>query len=156
MKIAISNDHAGIRLKNAILEFLQEAGHEILDLSPQQEGPVDYPDFVFPVAEAVAQGAADLGVFACGSGLGPAIAANKVPGVRAVTCHDVYSARSSRRDNNANLLTMGERVIGIGAALEVVRVWVEEPFSGADRHQRRIDKITEAEQRYCPTATGEE
>jgi ribose 5-phosphate isomerase B len=156
MKIAISNDHAGPHLKQAIQEFLQEAGHEILDLGPQQEGSVDYPDYVLPVAEAVAQGNADLGVFACGSGLGPAIAANKVPGVRAVTCHDVYSARSSRRDNNANLLTMGERVIGIGAALEVVRVWVAEPFSGADRHQRRIDKIAEAEQRYCPSDAGEE
>lgn len=150
MKIAIANDHAGPHLKSAIQQFLVESGHEILDLGPQQEGAVDYPDYVLPVAEAVAKGTVDLGIFACGSGLGPAIAANKVPGVRAVTCHDVYSARSSRRDNDANLLTMGERVIGIGAALEVVKVWIAEPFSGVERHQHRIDKITAAEQRYCP------
>lgn len=153
MKIAISNDHAGPHLKAAILQYLEDAGHEVLDLGPRQEGAVDYPDFVLPVAEAVAKGTAELGIFACGSGLGPAIAANKVPGVRAVTCHDVYSARSSRRDNDANLLTMGERVIGIGAALEVVKTWIDEPFSGADRHQRRIDKITEAEHHYCPSGT---
>jgi len=147
MKIAIANDHAGVQLKGAIKEYLVAAGHEVQDLGPDGTEAVDYPDYVFPVADAVVSGAADLGIFACGSGLGPAIAANKIPGVRAVTCHDVFSARSSRRDQNANLLTMGERVIGIGAALEVVRVWVDEPFSGTDRHQRRLDKITEAELR---------
>jgi ribose 5-phosphate isomerase B len=149
MKIAVANDHAGINLKNAIRDYLTAEGHEVLDLGPDGNGAVDYPDYVFPLAEAVTSGKADLGIFACGSGLGPAIAANKVPGVRAVTCHDVFSARSSRRDNNANVLTMGERVIGTGAALEVVKAWVNEPFSGADRHQRRIDKITQAERTYC-------
>lgn len=149
MKIAIANDHAGVKLKEAIRGYLAEAGHEVLDLGPDGLSAVDYPDYVFPVAEAVASGGVDLGIFACGSGLGPAIAANKIPGVRAVTCHDVFSARSSRRDNNANVLTMGERVIGVGAAIEVVKAWIEEPFSGADRHQRRIDKITEAENTYC-------
>jgi ribose 5-phosphate isomerase B len=149
MKIAIGNDHAGVNLKTAIKDFLVESGIEVTDLGPQGTAAVDYPDFVFPVAESVASGQADLGIFACGSGLGPAIAANKVPGIRAVTCHDVFSARSSRRDNNANLLTMGERVIGIGAALEVVKTWVNEPFSQADRHQRRIDKITAAERSNC-------
>ncbi|MGV3722915.1 MAG: ribose 5-phosphate isomerase B [Actinomycetota bacterium] len=145
MKIAIANDHAGVKLKEAIRDYLTEAGHQVQDLGPDGAHAVDYPDYVVPVAEAVVSGAADLGIFACGSGLGPAIAANKIPGVRAVTCHDVFSARSSRRDNNANVLTMGERVIGLGAAIEVVKAWVEEPFSAADRHQRRIDKITEVE-----------
>ncbi|HEU4753474.1 MAG TPA: RpiB/LacA/LacB family sugar-phosphate isomerase, partial [Armatimonadota bacterium] len=93
-------------------------------------------------------GEAELGIFPCGSGLGPCIAANKVPGIRAVTCHDVYSAKSSRRDNNANVLTMGERVIGLGAALEVVKAWLDEPYSGAERHQRRLDKIAAAEERF--------
>ncbi|MFN3652947.1 MAG: ribose 5-phosphate isomerase B [Armatimonadota bacterium] len=149
MKIAIGSDHAGLNLKRAIKEALAGAGHEVRDFGTDSEASVDYPDYVFPVAEAVARGEVDLAIFPCGSGLGPVIAANKVPGVRAVVCHDVYSARSSRRDNDANMLTMGERVIGIGAALEVVNAWVNEPFSGVDRHQRRVDKITAAEKRYC-------
>lgn len=149
MKIAIGSDHAGLNLKRAIQKLLVEEGHELVDYGTNGSDPVDYPVFALQVAEAVARGEADLGIFPCGSGLGPAIAANKVPGVRAVTCHDVYSARSSRRDNNANVLTMGERVIGIGAALEVVRAWISEPFSGAERHQRRLDQITEAEKRAC-------
>lgn len=148
MKIAIGSDHAGLTLKQAIKQWLSDAGHEVWDFGPTEPGAVDYPDYVFPVAEAVARGEADLGIFPCGSGLGPAIAANKVPGIRAVTCHDVFSARSSRRDNDANVLTMGERVIGLGSAEEVVNAWIAQPFSGVDRHQRRIDKITEAETRY--------
>jgi len=148
MKVAVGSDHAGLNLKRAIVKLLLEQGHEVVDHGTDDERPVDYPDYVFPVAEAVASGEADRGIFPCGSGLGPAIAANKVPGIRAVTCHDVFSARSSRRDNDANVLTMGERVVGVGVALEVVRAWLDEPFSGADRHQRRIDKITRAEERY--------
>jgi ribose 5-phosphate isomerase B len=149
MKIAIGSDHAGLNLKRAIQKFLDEEGHEVVDFGTNGTHPVDYPIFALKVAHAVAKGEVDLGIFPCGSGLGPAIAANKVKGVRAVTCHDVYSARSSRRDNNANLLTMGERVIGIGAAMEVVRAWLAEPFSGADRHQRRLEQIAEAEEEWC-------
>jgi ribose 5-phosphate isomerase B len=145
MKIVIGSDHAGLRLKAAIKQFLTEAGHEVLDLGPETPEAVDYPIYAFRVARAVTAGEADLGIFPCGSGLGPAIAANKIRGIRAVTCHDVYSARSARRDNDANLLTMGERVIGIGSALEVVRAFVSEPYSGAERHQRRLDQIADAE-----------
>lgn len=148
MKVAIASDHAGINLKRAVKEFLTDCGHEVLDFGPQSDDPVDYPDFAERVAEAVARGDVDLGIFPCGSGLGPCIAANKVPGIRAVTCHDVYSARSSRRDNNANVLTMGERVVGLGLALEVVRAWIDEPYSAAERHQRRLEKILLLEERY--------
>lgn len=149
MKIAIGSDHAGANLKRAIKHFLLEQGHEVIDVGTDGAEPVDYPIYTFKVAEAVARNEVELGIFPCGSGLGPCIAANKVPGIRAVTCHDVFSAKSSRRDNNANVLTMGERVIGIGAALEVVRAWIAEPFSGVERHQRRIDQIHEAADRYC-------
>jgi ribose 5-phosphate isomerase B len=149
MKIAIGSDHAGVHLKAALKQMLTEAGHEVQDFGSFDETPVDYPDYVLQVAEAVARGDAELGVFPCGSGLGPAIAANRVPGIRAVTVHDVYSARSSRRDNDANLLCMGERVIGIGAALEVLKAWIAEPYSHAERHQRRIDKIDAAQRHYC-------
>jgi len=145
MTIAIANDHAGRNLKQAVQGLLQQLGHPVLDLGPDGEGSVDYPVYALPLAQAVAEGRAELGIFLCGSGLGPAVAANKVRGIRAVTCHDVYSAKSSRRDNNANVLTMGERVIGIGAALEVVKAWLNEPWSGEERHQRRLDQITEAE-----------
>ena len=145
MRIAIGSDHAGLNLKRAIKELLQEQGHEVREHGTDSPESVDYPLYALKVARAVAAGEADLGIFPCGSGLGPAIAANKVRGIRAVTCHDVYSAKSSRRDNNANVLTMGERVIGVGAALEVVRAWLAEPYSGAQRHQRRLDQITAAE-----------
>lgn len=148
MLIALASDHAGMRLKLALKTLLVELGHEFVDHGADGDAPVDYPVYTFRLAEAVGTGAADLGIFTCGSGLGPAIAANKVPGVRAVTCHDVYSARSSRRDNNANVLCMGERVIGVGVALEVARVWLAEPFSHAERHQRRLEMIDEAMRRY--------
>lgn len=149
MKIAIGSDHAGFRLKQAIKKLLTEAGHEVVDFGTDSTESVDYPVFALKVARAIAGGAVERGIFPCGSGLGPAIAANKVKGVRAVTCHDVYSARSSRRDNDANMLTMGERVIGIGAAEEVVKAWLAEPFSGADRHRRRLDQIAETEEKWC-------
>jgi ribose 5-phosphate isomerase B len=148
MTIAVANDHAGCKLKQAVHDLLQQLGHQVLDLGPDGEGSVDYPLYALPVAHAVAEGRAELGIFLCGSGLGPAVAANKVRGIRAVTCHDVYSAKSSRRDNNANVLTMGERVIGVGAALEVVKAWLNEPWSGEERHQRRLDQIAEAENAF--------
>jgi ribose 5-phosphate isomerase B len=148
MKIAIGSDHAGLNLKRAIKDLLTERGIPFQDFGTDTPESVDYPDYTLKVAEAVARGEADRGIFPCGSGLGPAIVANKVPGIRAVTCHDVYSAKSSRRDNDANILTMGERVIGIGAALEVVKAWLDEPYSHAERHQRRLDKITAAEKAF--------
>lgn len=149
MKIAIGNDHAGLNLKRAILRLLAEEGHEVLDLGTNDPQPVDYPLIAVKVAEAIVSGEVDLGIFPCGSGLGPAIVANKVKGIRAVTCHDPWSARVSREHNNANMLTLGERVIGEGVALDVVRAWIAEPFSGAERHQRRLDQITAAEDEWC-------
>ncbi len=151
MIIAIGCDHAGLRLKAAIASHLGELGHEVVDVGTFSDESVDYPDYVVQVATLVREKRAALGIFACGSGLGPAIAANKLPGIRSAPIHDVYSARSARRDNDANLLTIGERVIGVGAALEVITAFVNEPFSGAERHQRRIDKITELEHRFGPS-----
>lgn len=148
MTIAMGSDHAGLNLKQAIKEYLVDRGHEVLDFGPESPDSVDYPEYTHRVALAVADGRAELGIFPCGSGLGPCIVANKVPGIRAVTCHDTFSARCSRRDNAANILTMGERVVGVGLALEVVRVWIEEPFSGVERHRRRVDQITEIESGY--------
>lgn len=149
MRIAVGSDHAGFRLKSAIVADLEALGHQVVDVGTHGTEAVDYPEFVFPVAEMVARGEADVGIFPCGSGIGPCMAANKVPGVRALVCHDVFSAKSSRRDNNANFLTLGERVIGTGAALEVVRAWLAEPFTGVERHQRRLNQIEAGYQRYC-------
>ncbi|MCL6454666.1 MAG: ribose 5-phosphate isomerase B [Alicyclobacillus sp.] len=143
MKVAIASDHAGFHLKQHLTAALQAWGVAFEDLGTFDEQSVDYPDYGRKVAEAVAAGQFDRGVLVCGTGLGMAITANKTPGIRAVTAHDVFSARMSRAHNDANVLTMGERVIGPGLAEEVLRVWLDTPFEGG-RHQRRVDKIESA------------
>lgn len=140
MKIAIASDHAGYRLKEALKQTLEELGMEFDDLGPYDESSVDYPDYALKVATAVAAGTYDRGVLVCGTGLGMAISANKVHGVRAVTVHDEFSARMSRLHNDANVLTMGERVVGPGVAADVLRVWLQTQFEGG-RHGRRVDKM---------------
>lgn len=147
MKIAFGSDHAGFRLKQEIMNEVAKMGHELLDFGTVNEDSVDYPDYAMAVAEAVSSGRADLGILVCGTGLGMAIAANKVPGVRAVTCSDTFSARASREHNNANVLCLGARVLGAGLAKEIVSVWLSSSFQGG-RHQKRVDKILEMERRY--------
>ncbi|MFW5985821.1 MAG: ribose 5-phosphate isomerase B [Halanaerobiales bacterium] len=144
MQIAIGSDHAGYHFKEEIKELLEEKGIEYKDLGADSEDSVDYPDFAGQVANGVAEGKFEKGILICGTGIGMSIAANKVKGVRAALCHDVFSARAARNHNNANVLTMGSRVIGVGLAREIVKVWLEGEFDGG-RHQRRIDKITELE-----------
>ncbi len=142
MRIAVGSDHAGYCLKAAIAEAVESWGHEVVDLgSKPGEMGVDYPDYARAVAEAVARGEPDRGILICGTGLGVSITANKVPGIRAALCHETYTARMSRSHNNANVLCMGGWVIGVGVATDIAQVWLETPFSGVDRHQRRIDKI---------------
>lgn len=131
-------------MKQDIAEFLKELGHEVEDMGAPSADPVDYPDYAREVSFAVKGGRADLGVLVCGTGLGMAIAANKVPGIRAVTCTDTFSARCSREHNDANVLCLGERVIGPGLAREIVAAWLSASFLGG-RHQRRVDKITQIE-----------
>jgi len=139
-------DHAALALKEALKAYLQGLGHEVVDFGAHQEDPADdYPDFGLPAARAVASGACERGILCCGSGLGMMLTANKVRGIRAVVCHEPYSARLSRAHNDANVLCLGGRIVGIGLAQEVVRVWLETPFEGG-RHARRVGKILEAEQ----------
>ncbi len=147
MKVGIGSDHAGFQLKQAIASHLVELGHEVRDLGCFDESPVDYPDFALRVAQAVAAREVDRGIIVCGTGIGSCITANKIAGVRAALCHDVYSARMSRQHNDANVLCLGQRVIGIGPALEVVEVWLAADFSKEERHRRRIAKIAALEQR---------
>ena len=141
MKIAIASDHAGFDYKQRIQEFLREMGHEVRDFGTGGPEPsVDYPDFIRPAAEAVARGDFERGVVLGGSGNGEAIAANKVPGIRCALCWNVESARLARLHNDANMLSLGQRLIGRSTALEIVRVWMQTGFEGG-RHLARIRKI---------------
>ncbi len=145
MTVAIGSDHGGYEVKEEIKELLDDKGVEYTDFGTDSGESVDYPEFARPVAEAVAEGEYDKGILICGTGIGMSIAANKIKGVRAALCHDIYSARMTRKHNNSNVLTMGGRVIGSDLAREIAKVWVEEEFDGG-RHQRRIDKISQLEE----------
>src|SRR5712675_3036578 len=137
MKIAIGSDHAGFQYKEKIREFLQSLGHEVKDFGTFSEEPVDYPLFIRPVAEAVARGEFERGVVLGGSGNGEAMTANRVRGIRCALCWNVESARLSREHNDANVLSLGQRLISLETALDIVKVWLATPFEGG-RHERRI------------------
>ena len=147
MKVVIASDHGGYQLKEELKTFIAELGHEVADYGAHTQDPVDYPDFAFLVAEAVAVGAADRGVMIDGIGAASAIVANKVPGIRAASCSDTFTAAMSRAHNDANVLTLGARVIGSGLAREIVRVWLAAEFEGG-RHMRRVSKVLDFEARY--------
>ncbi|MBS1808720.1 MAG: ribose 5-phosphate isomerase B [Acidobacteria bacterium] len=142
MKIGIGSDHAGFKYKEKIKFFLLQAGHEVIDYGTDSEEPVDYPVYIHPVAEAVAQAGVERGIVLGGSGNGEAITANRVKGVRCVLCWSVETARLGRQHNNANVISIGQRMISEELALEIVKVWLETPFEGG-RHQRRIELIDE-------------
>lgn len=144
MRIALGSDHGGLILKEEIKKYLVEKGLEYKDFGTHSTDSCDYPDIALPAAKAVAAGEFDRGILICGTGIGIGIAANKVNGIRAALCHDTFSARASREHNNANILTMGERVIGRGLALDIVDIWIKTEFSGG-RHQNRVDKIHQIE-----------
>ncbi len=144
MRIALGADHAGYRLKEEIKRFLEEEGHEVVDLGTHSEEPVDYPPYCAAAAREVVAGRADRAVLFGGSGQGEQIAANKVRGIRAALCHDLYTARLSREHNDANVLTMGGRIVAPALAREIVRVWLATPFEGG-RHIRRLELIAEIE-----------
>ena len=140
MNIAIGSDHAGFQYKEKIRDFLKGLGNTVKDFGTFSEEPVDYPLFIRPVAEAVARGEFERGVVLGGSGNGEAIVANRVKGIRCALCWNVESARLGRQHNDANLLSLGQRMIGLETALEIVRIWLETPFEGG-RHQHRIEMI---------------
>ncbi len=140
MKIAIGSDHAGFGYKGKIIERLEALGHEVNDLGTSSPDPVDYPDFIRPVALAVAEGRAERGIILGGSGNGEAMTANRVPGIRCALCWNVMSARYARLHNDANLLSLGQRMVTLAEALAIVGVWLDTPFEGG-RHQRRIELI---------------
>ncbi len=140
MKLAIGADHAGVGLKDRIARDLRDAGHEVLDVGTFGSDSVDYPDVAVLVSDAVASGRAERGVLICGTGIGMAMTAGKRAGVRAATCNDLFTARMARAHNDANVVTLGERVVGPGVAAEIVALFLETPFDGG-RHARRVGKI---------------
>jgi ribose 5-phosphate isomerase B len=140
MKIAIGSDHAGFKYKESIKQLLNSLGHEVTDFGTHSEDPVDYPLFIRPVAEAVARGEHDRGVVLGGSGNGEAMAANRVKAIRCALCWNVESARLARQHNDANVISLGQRMISEAEALEIVRVWLETEFEGG-RHIRRIQEL---------------
>lgn len=139
MKIVIASDHAGFSLKEILIPFIRDLGYEIVDLGPSSNEPVDYPDFAFLVANQVSSNKADRGIIIDGVGVASSIVANKFPNIRSAVCNDLFSANSSRVHNDANILTMGSRIIGDGLAKEIVKIWLNAEFEL--RHQTRIDKI---------------
>ena len=146
MVIAIGADHGGFALKGDLVEAIQANGHELNDLGAHEyDHSDDYPDFALAVARAVASGKADRGVVICGSGVGAAIAANKVRGVRAAVCHDAYSARQGVEHDDMNVLCIGARVIGIALATDITTRYLAAEFSGEERHQRRLEKVRAVE-----------
>jgi ribose 5-phosphate isomerase B len=144
VRIAIGADHAGFPLKQHLRETLERMGHAVDDLGTHSEAAVDYPVFCFAVARAVADGRVERGLVLGGSGQGEQIAANKIHGVRAALCNDLFTARLSRAHNDANVLAMGGRIVANALAVEIMTVWLETEFEGG-RHQRRLDMISEAE-----------
>ncbi len=141
MIVAVAFDHAGFPLKRALLEAVRSAGHEPLDLGTDSEAPVDYPDNAVDVGRAIQERKAARGILICGSGVGAAVAANKMRGIRAGICHDLYSARQSVEHDDANVLALGARVVDEALAVQLVQAFLGAEFSGEERHRRRLAKI---------------
>lgn len=147
MRVAIGNDHAGYELKGEIVKILQNNNYEVVDFGTCDSKSVDYPDYGLQVAEAVKNGDCDKGIIICGTGIGISVSANKVPGIRAALCTNSFMARLSREHNNANVLALGARIVGLDLAIDIVETWLKTEFLG-DRHQRRLDKIEDIEKKY--------
>jgi ribose 5-phosphate isomerase B len=144
MKLALGADHAGYLLKDRIRQYVTDRGHQVIDEGTNSSDSVDYPDFAARVAEHVAAGRAERGILVCGSGIGMAIAANKVPGIRAANISSEYEAQLSREHNNLNVITLGARILDESDATQIVQIWLDTPFSGG-RHSGRLDKLHDIE-----------
>jgi ribose 5-phosphate isomerase B len=148
MRIAVGADHRGVVLKSAAIETIRALGHEVIDLGTDSTDAVDYPDYALKVAQCMLGGDADRGLLLCGSGVGATIAANKVHGIRAGTCHDPYSAHQGVEDDDMNVLCLGSGVVGASLANEIIESWLNAKFSGLERHVRRLNKVLDIERKY--------
>jgi ribose 5-phosphate isomerase B len=153
IRVAVGADHAGFRYKQILADLLKQGGYEVIDMGTDGPQSVDYPDYARAVAESVARGEAERGLLVCGSAVGVCIVANKVPGVRAGVCHNIYSARQAVEHDDMNVLCLGERVIGIEVARGVMEAFMEARFSDEERHRRRLNKLLAVERDYMSSRT---
>ena len=151
MRIVIGADHAGFDLKQIIAADLRRNGHEVIDKGTDSNAPADYPDFAEAVARVLLDGQAERGILICGSGVGASVSANKIPGIRAGLCHDGYSARQGVEHDDANVLVLGARVVGVELARDLVEGFLAAKFTGEERHRRRLEKLKALERRYGKT-----
>jgi ribose 5-phosphate isomerase B len=154
MRITIGSDHAGFELKQVLIDYLREHGHELKDAGTNSTAPVDYPDFSEAVALSLLRGECERGILICGSGVGAAVAANKIPGIRAGQCSDTYSAHQGVEHDDVNVLVLAARVIGVEVAKELCSAFLKAKFTGEERHRRRLAKTLSIEQRYAATAAA--
>ena len=152
MKIAVGADHAGFLLKQDVAALLRKDGHDVVDVGTDSTEAVDYPDFAEAVGQAILDGRAERGVLVCGSGVGASVAANKVPGIRAAICHDIYSAHQGVEHDDMNVLVLGGRIVGPAVVPELVRAFVGAQFTGEERHVRRLAKVKAIERRYTQSS----
>ncbi len=150
MRFAVGADHAGFPLKDAVIQALRDAGHDVLDCGTYSTEPVDYPDFAERIGAAILRGQAERGILVCGSGVGACVAANKLRGIRAGLCHDTYSAHQGVEHDDINVLCLGARIIGPALATEIVTTFARAQYTGEERHQRRLAKIAAMEARGVP------
>ena len=148
MRVALSADHAGYALKQHLVGVVKALGHEVTDLGTDSEAPVDYPDFAEKVGMAVREGRVERGVLLCGSGVGASVAANKIPGIRAAVCHDVYSAHQGVEHDDMNVLVLGARIIGPALADDLVKAYLAARYTREERHVRRLGKVQALERRW--------
>ena len=148
LRVVLASDHAGFQLKRSLLSRLDDKGYELLDIGTDNEDPVDYPQFAKAAALAVAKGEGERAIIICGSGVGASIVANKIPGIRAGLCHDIYSAHQGVEHDDMNVLCLGSRVIGSELARELTMAFLGARFTGEERHRRRLDELRRIEQEY--------
>ncbi len=149
MRVVIGSDHAGVDLKRELMAYLAALNHEVVNIGTDTADPVDYPDYAEKLDNVLRAGDADRGILICGSGVGASVAANKMPGIRAGLCHDVYSAHQGVEHDDMNVLVLGSRVIGPETARELTHAYLGATFTGEERHLRRLEKVKNLETRYC-------
>ena len=149
MRISVAADHNGYELKNEITEILKRDGHDVIDMGPHDLDPLDdYPDYAKPLAESVSSGETERGIMICGSGVGASVAANKVKGVRAAVCHDIYSAHQGVEHDDMNVLCLGSRIVGAEVVQELVSAFISAEYTNEERHARRLNKVIEMENNF--------
>jgi len=148
MRVVLGSDHAGFEMKQSLLTYVRDLGYQVLDVGPDSPAPVDYPDYAEAVGKAIVNSEADRGIMICGSGVGASVAINRIPGIRAATCHDCYSAHQGVEHDNMNVLVLGARVIGDQLAYDLVKTFLGAEFSGEERHLKRLAKVEKLETKY--------